>query len=150
MYCPRCGVQLAEGSTYCTSCGANLAQPPPVYPSNPPYGPAPYNPVFYQQKSGVLALVLAFIIPGAGHLYAGKFIRGIIFMASFYGLGILTFLGWWAIFVSGSLGGGWSLLGFSAIMIILAFVVWVFNMIDAYSVTKKYNAELVATGRAPW
>lgn len=148
MYCPKCGAQIADGSTFCSSCGTNLAQPPPAYPSYPPYGSAPYNPAYYQQKSGGLAVILAFVLPGAGHIYAGRILRGIAFMAAFFSIGIIIGIGWWATITTGT--PGINLLWFSVLMIVISFVIWLFNMVDAYNVTKKYNAELLATGRAPW
>jgi TM2 domain-containing membrane protein YozV len=148
MYCPKCGAQVAEGTSFCSSCGTNLAQPPPVYPNYPPSGSTPYNPAYYQQKSGALAVVLAFIIPGAGHLYAGKIIRGIVFMVAFYGLTIVTVVGMWSLLVSGTIVIG--LFWFPVLMVIVEFVIWLFQIIDAYNVTRNYNAALLATGRAPW
>ena len=148
MYCPQCGKQLAEGAASCPSCGPNVAQPPPVYPYPQPYGGAPYNPVLYQQKSGGLAAVLALIIPGAGHLYAGKIAHGILFMAAVFGSIILIpLLNFYLVLGTGSF---FDILLFNLVLGIIIFVVWIFQIVDAYNWVKKYNAALMATGQAPW
>ena len=35
-------------------------------------------------------------------------------------------------------------------MAIVLMIVWIYQLIDAYTVTKRFNAELMATGREPW
>jgi TM2 domain-containing membrane protein YozV len=75
-FCSRCGapIVVAEAS-FCKSCGAPVTTVPLVR------GDSGYNPV--------LALVLS-IVPGVGHIYRGKPMRGILwfFGVSFaYGMG---------------------------------------------------------------
>jgi TM2 domain-containing membrane protein YozV len=158
MYCPRCGTQIADGSTFCSSCGANLVQPPPpVYASPAPYGAQPYG-VAYRQKSEGIALLLAIILPGAGHLYAGKIVRGIIIMLTFFAVPIVTYLAWILFFTPVDFTADWpfqslpnnGLIVFTIIMAVVLFIVWVYQLIDAYKVTKRFNSELMATGREPW
>lgn len=69
-------------------------------------------------------------------------------MVAFYGLTIVTVVGMWSLLVSGTIVIG--LFWFPVLMVIVEFVIWLFQIIDAYNVTRNYNAALLATGRAPW
>jgi TM2 domain-containing membrane protein YozV len=125
-----------------------------VYPYNPPYAGAPYSSVAYRQKSAGLALLLAFLFPGAGHLYAGKIVKGITFIAAFFGLTIFSYVVMWYYFIPPNLVVDWpfnaDMLAFLVIVSIVALIIWVYQLIDAYVVTKRYNADLMATGHEPW
>lgn len=159
MYCPRCGTQIADGSSFCSSCGANLAQPqPPAYMNAAPYGAQPYSNVAYRRKSEGIALLLAVLLPGAGHLYAGKIVKGIVILLTFFAVPIITYLAWFLFFSPADFTVDWpyggipntNLIVFTVIMAIVLMIVWIYQLIDAYNVTKRFNAELMATGREPW
>jgi TM2 domain-containing membrane protein YozV len=160
MYCPRCGTQIADGSTFCSSCGANLVQPPPpVYASPAPYGAQqPYGGIAYRRKSEGIALLLAILLPGAGHLYGGKIVKGIVIMLTFFAVPIVIYLAWLLFFTPADFTVDWpfgsipntNLIVFTVIMAIVLFILWIYQLIDAYNVTKRFNSELMATGREPW
>jgi hypothetical protein len=159
MYCPRCGTQNAHGSSFCISCGASIAQaPPPAYPCTTPYGPHPYGAIDYRRKSEGVALLFAFLLPGAGHIYAGKMVKGIAILLPFFVGTITTFLIWAPVFSSidnttdpsfGTMPGT-ELIVFTAIVAIVLLVIWIYQFIDAYYVIKRFNNELMATGHEPW
>ncbi len=66
------------------------------------------------KKSEAVALLLSFLFPGLGQIYVGKVGRGLAFLIGTIVLTIITF----------GIGG---------------FIVWVWNIIDAYNQAKKHN-----------
>ena len=157
MYCNNCGAELPDGSRFCTRCGAKFdagAQAPPAYPQ---YQPVQQPYVVLPVKSEILAMVLAFFIPGAGHLYAGKLVRGLLFMVSYFALTIISTVWVFSIIpnfntpdpmvVMDALSGYIVLL---SVLSLAGFIIWIAQLIDAYTVTKKYNDVLRQTGQAPW
>ncbi len=72
--CVNCGSPLELGSTYCPRCGYH--QRPKM--GSESEGPAP--PYSRPQRSPAIAVALAFLIPGAGHMYAGEWTTGIVFL----------------------------------------------------------------------
>ena len=94
-------------------------------------------------KSSGLAAILAFLIPGLGHIYLGKITEGIIFMILAVAIWVLA---GFAIVVSLLIFG---ILGF-VIGLILYFIFWAWQIYDAYNKANEYNAAVQRTGRAPW
>lgn len=155
MQCSNCGKESAPGAKFCEGCGAALpvangpqgnqqyAQAPPQ--QAPPYGqpqygqpqygqPQPYGQPMYvpaPMKNAGLAAVLAFLLPGLGHIYLGLITKGILYI-------ILTFVLW----VVGVLTFG---IGF-----IVYVIFWIWQIYDAYKLGNQYNSALQQTGRAPW
>jgi hypothetical protein len=83
--CPRCGATKIEGQRHCGNCGHDLYAlegerdgSVQAQGCEPPRG----------RKSIRLAMVLAIVFPGLGHLYAGRWERGLTIMTVF----ILTLL----------------------------------------------------------
>ncbi len=66
------------------------------------------------KKSEAIALILSFLLPGLGQFYLGKIGRGLLFLFGTIIAALFTF-------------------GFGG------FVVWVWNIIDAYNLAKKHN-----------
>jgi TM2 domain-containing membrane protein YozV len=161
MYCQTCGTELPDDATFCTNCGAKVGAtgPTPVSPPPPYYGQpygAPYSQV--PLKSEIIAIILGFFFPGAGHLYIGKIVRGIIYLVTYFGLNIISFALIWdevtrlmettdPTAIPDLTGGSWALV---SIIGLVTFVIWIVNLIDVYLLTKKYNDELRRTGKAPW
>jgi TM2 domain-containing membrane protein YozV len=79
--------------------------------------------VYYEQKkkSVGIAVLLSFVIPGAGQMYLGKI-----------GKGILLFV----------LAGISAILCFLFIGFLLLPIIWIYSIYDAYKSAKDYNAQL--------
>ncbi len=88
----------------------------------------------------VVAFLLALILPGAGHMYAGEVKKGILIMASFFIIGILAGLAWFATFWTLNSGGN-PLAGAPVIIIavIVSLVIWIYQVYDAYLAAQRYN-----------
>lgn len=159
MYCPNCGTELPDNSAFCANCGAKLgpAGSAPVYPT-PPYPGQPYGANLPPQKNEIVSLILAFFIPGLGHIYVGKLMRGVIFLVSYFGLSAISFaLIWNAIGNLAMAGDPNFMLSMSndllivvSIISLISFVIWIVNLVDVYQQTKKYNEAIRRTGQAPW
>jgi len=163
MYCPNCGTELPDNSAFCANCGAKLgpASNAPVYPA-PPYPDQqygqPYGANVPPQKNEIISIILAFLVPGLGHIYLGKIMRGIAFLVGSIGISLLSSIVLW------SYAGGmimtedpnfWmsmsSDMWIALIAILLVgIVIWIVNMVDVYQQTKKYNEAIRMTGKAPW
>jgi hypothetical protein len=78
--CPRCGAAKVEGERYCPNCGHDLyALELDAKGSRRPEGTAPAR----HHKSIGLTIILAILFPGLGHLYAGRWARGLTIMVGF-------------------------------------------------------------------
>jgi TM2 domain-containing membrane protein YozV len=139
-FCPSCGKEVLSGTAYCPACDASLSQGAPVQTA------APYSMV--PQKSEGVAVVLAIILGifglwGIGHMYAGKFGKGVVLLI--LGL-IFGGLFWVSIFLTVILIGfvGLALFG------LIQFVGWLWQAYDAYQTVKTYNNLSRQSGRAPW
>lgn len=142
MFCRKCGKENPDDATFCNSCGSNLNsdsyQNPytnqqarydsdpnctynPRYDSRPPYR--------MEMKSTGLGLILSFLLAGLGHLYAGRINKG---------LGILVaYVLLWATY-------------FFIITGLIAFILWIWAMVDVYREINDYNEYLARTGHPPW
>ncbi|MDD1746367.1 MAG: zinc ribbon domain-containing protein [Methanomassiliicoccales archaeon] len=93
--CPKCGAARVEGQRICPNCGQDLfALEPDQVKAQGPQGPRPPQ----RHKSIGLTIVLAIIFPGLGHLYAGRWGRGLTIMVGFILvllaiIGVVTLLG---------------------------------------------------------
>ena len=82
-YCFKCGIQLAEGSNFCQTCGTKQDAKSQANQPNSQFNKmANAN---TKGKSKTTLLVLTVVLPllgfcGAGHMYAGRFGRGIAFL----------------------------------------------------------------------
>lgn len=163
MFCPNCGKSVPEGAKFCENCGSaanssagqQSAQappgyqappypaPPPYYPQ-PPYGaPVPYLPL----KSAGIAAILAFLIPGLGHIYLGKITEGIVYLI----LGVAIWsVGGIVVIIVGIATWGLGILVGIAVLTIIYLVFWIWQIYDAYNKANQFNAALQQTGRAPW
>ncbi|MDW5562750.1 MAG: DUF6677 family protein [Methanomassiliicoccus sp.] len=163
MYCPNCGTELPENSSFCANCGTKLgaAGSAPVYPAPPypgqPYG-QPYGTNVPPQKNEIVSILLAFFIPGLGHIYLGRIMRGIVFLVSYFGLNALSIgIIWNAVGDMAASGDPNFMVGLSndllivvSIIGLIAIIIWIVNLIDVYQQTKKYNEAIRRTGQAPW
>lgn len=77
--CPNCGAAKVEGERYCPSCGFDLYALEPEEAGSKRSAPVPPRP----RKSIGLTIILAILFPGLGHLYAGRWSRGLAIMLGF-------------------------------------------------------------------
>ena len=62
MFCPHCGSQIADGSAFCPSCGANLNASTPS--PNPASDPAPSGEYKDDQTFSIIITVVSFLCCG--------------------------------------------------------------------------------------
>jgi TM2 domain. len=132
LYCQKCGKETDDNAAFCSSCGASTNGP--GGPSNnapPSYGPNYGNTNTYApQKSTGVGILLAFLIPGAGHMYAGKITDGIVIFI----LAVIIGIAGWLFFFP----------------YIIALVLWIWNIYDANKKINEYNNCIRQTGNPPW
>lgn len=137
-FCTRCGANLLKEHKFCPNCGQPAsaastiqhvdyvdlgdygAQPiaQPVYEQ---FQQAPTSPVpvyFPDRKNPGVAAVLSFFWAGLGQIYNGQLAKGIGFMV-LYGFSVLLI--------------------FVLIGLLLAPIVWLIGMWDAYHTAQQYN-----------
>ena len=141
MVCPNCGRTVTDPTMqFCPACGFSFVQQPnQPYPPNQ-YGPQPYGYQKPLRKSAAIAVILSFLIPGVGQLYVGKIKRGIAYIVTAIVLSVISSVITTSIDVNDI--NAVNDLVVSPAFIILALVslgFWLFNMYDAYRVTKQYN-----------
>lgn len=95
-------------------------------------------------------IILAFLIPGVGHLYAGKIARGIIILAILMVLDIVLSISLYTLIMAYYTSTG-PFSDSSQPLIIVGFVAyfiaWVWQMYDAYKAVEEYNRNLAPTPR---
>jgi len=148
MNCCRCGYENREGANYCRACGQSL-QPyqGPGYTNPgyyyPPYQGYPYNypQQFEEHKDVVVALLLSFMLPGAGHMYAGEVKKGMIILAIFFILGMVLALAIFATASNAYFSSDPISIAFVVIIgSVVAVVIWLYQMYDAYQAALRFNA----------
>ena len=95
----------------------------------PDPAPPPWQPRHTEEKSVTLAMVLAAVVPGLGHVYARRFAQG---LAIFIIVAALLFL---------------YVLIFTAVAAVL---IWIWQVFDARRNVRRYNQRLAETGARPW
>ena len=115
-FCDKCGHKLAnEKGKFCERCGAELK-----YESDSSAGSNVNIPVYTEEKSMAVAMILSFIFAGTGIAYAGNLEKGIgIFVVSI----IVNFI---TIFTGG-------------IFFIFTLAVWIAGMVLTYKEVEKVN-----------
>jgi len=170
VYCSHCEKDMPNDFKFCPVCGSppekksspppgeysRQFNPPPPQPkpesysqNNPPpppppnYNPNPQNNPQYQigHKSEGTALILAIVLglfglSGIGHIYVGRIGRGV---------GIL--IGNWVLL---GIGGATLFFLIGIPILIGAFVLFIWQIIDARNLCRKYNDYLANNGRPPW
>jgi TM2 domain-containing membrane protein YozV len=136
-FCPKCGKEVKAEDVFCPSCGYNLKSV--VKPSMPLEHKSP-------GIAAVLALVLgAFGLMGVGHIYVGRLARGIVLLIVGIILAVLTFGSFLLGFAT--LGLGW--VG-AIIFGVILFILWIWQIFDAYHLAKEFNKVVEEAGKAPW
>ena len=125
--CPRCRRELAEDTSFCPHCGAQLR----AQTVEGEVIPSPSGAGAVRLPNPVIAALLS-IVPGLGHVYAGAPARGLLFFAAVITPEVigtdldLTVIGD-VIGIPLNLGG----LG-----------IWVYSAVDAYHVAKRRGQSL--------
>jgi TM2 domain-containing membrane protein YozV len=160
MFCPNCGTSLSDTAEFCSNCGYNIktgqaSQAPPQTPYAPsqPYGQPYFGASF---KSEALAIILAILVPGAGHLYIGRLTRGLVVLVTYFGISaisIITVFSAFPQFIYGTMEApaiGSGLIIALILLSLISMIIWIVQLIDAYNLTKQYNETVRRTGQAPW
>jgi len=123
--CPACGALIEnENKFYCDSCGTYLRGSGPIklpqsQRASIPDRRSTQNTAGEIKSSGIAAIA-SFIIPGLGQIYCGQLGRGIMILIGFFIACLMVLI----------------LIG-----IILAPLVWVWNIYDAYTLANNINSE---------
>ena len=147
MYCNHCQKDMPNDFKLCPVCGnppsgsSQAPQPPPPPPPqfNPPRQPNPLTYASYKSEGTtlVLAILLGLLmINGVGHLYVSKVGKGV---AILIGSLILLIAGAVTIFF-----------GVGFILLIIYFIIFIWQIIDARKLCQEYNNYLLNNGRPPW
>ena len=112
MFCENCGSEVADGSTFCQNCGSEIRSS----------GKASNEAVNVKnEKNMITALIISFILPGLGILYAGNKKKGIILFIvalifGFMGLGV-------------------------SICSVIGVLIWAYGLYETYNEVKIANGE---------
>lgn len=148
-YCQNCGRQY-NNERFCPDCGADLGN------SSSSTNNMESNRVVYSERNPGVAVLLSFLIPGIGSLYAGKIGKGIAILLVNIASWIVGML--LAVLVAVVMTGGettdaavaaGTVIMFTIISVV-PLVAWVYSMFAAYADTKEYNEYLFAYGSPPW
>ncbi len=96
------------------------------------------------RKSEMLTLFLAVIVPGVGHMFIGRTMRGFAFLMVEVVMMMAAMFGW-------ALSWGVSGMTSPVVIAILPFMllIWIWSVIDAYMSVRNYNETLLRTGVPP-
>jgi uncharacterized membrane protein len=139
-FCANCGAQLAEGTTFCGSCGAAVGGAAPAEPGAPASTAASTG--MSSNVAGLLTYILGFI---TGIIFLviepyknDKFVRFHAFQSIFFNVALVAF---WIVFTIlstilgiisfGILGIVMALIGLVLSLVILVY--WIFLMYKAYN-----------------
>jgi uncharacterized membrane protein len=136
-FCAKCGAQLAEGTSFCASCGT-----PAGSAAGGPAAPAAAGTAMASNVAGLLTYILGFV---TGIIFLviepyknDKFVRFHAFQSIFFNVAIIVF--WIAYMIVASILGFVSLgilamvMGLVGLLLSLAiFAYWIFLMYQAYS-----------------
>ena len=124
-FCVHCGERINYYSEICPKCG--VRQTVQIHRTSS------VTPQKIPSKNPALAAILNVLLIGLGHLYLGKFMRGLgLFIIS---VGILTI----TTFSAGS-DAMWG----------MVIVLWLFAGYDGYNQAKRYNILAARDGVSPW
>jgi len=97
--------------------------------ARPDATPQPWQPARVGEKSVVLSIVLAVLVPGLGHIYLRRFAQGVAILVIVVVLLFLFFL---------------------IITLVAAAIIWIWQIYDAYRTANEFNRTVRATGARPW
>jgi len=147
MYCQKCGKEIRDDATYCSSCGASV--------DGNNMNASPGRSAYYMpraEKSVGTALVLGFLCAGLGHLYIGKLKRGLCILLANIFLGMLIMILYLSVFSDDYLtyDEAMGILILVFMLSIPSFIIWLWNLFDVNKLAKEYNDCIRRTGNPPW
>jgi hypothetical protein len=150
-FCPKCGRIVQPDAAYCQNCGALLTTTHGGYSSRQPFDTmgTQARPKYYPGgKNPWLAAALAlglgvFGIWGIGHMYAGRFARGVGLF--FIGL-VMGALFWLSVVLT------IILIGYVGMILFGIFFIggWLWQGFDAYNTAEEYNELYAVPPRTSW
>ena len=147
MYCHKCGKELDGGALYCSYCGASVNGSMDDTVS----GKAAPN-IPYAHKNVGVSLVLGFFIPGLGHIYIGKLVRGICILIAYILLESLILFQFFTRYDYNYLtySDVTGILALTVLLSILSFILMIWNLFDVNRLGKEYNDCIRKGGDPPW
>lgn len=97
--------------------------------SAPDPSPPPWQPARAEEKSVLLAVLLAAVVPGLGHMYLRRFAQGLAILIIVVVLLFLFFL---------------------IITVAAAVLIWLWQVYDAYRTAREFNRRVRESGARPW
>jgi len=138
MYCNNCGNQTGEHQTFCDKCGNKIGE----------RGMGNHSHVVHvREKSTGIAAVLSILWAGLGQIYVGKIGRGLALMLAQL---TMIFTSVFFVIAGGLFGGLGGAIGGGVLFLVLLFVLWAWNVFDAYKQANNYNDSMRNSGRRPW
>jgi len=146
MYCSGCGESLDNNASFCHVCGRKVhGESRNDNTTNVNYNVSNESAYLAFHKSEGIAVLLGLVITGGGQMYAGRIGRGIaMFLFSIFSW-VLLLIPFFVL--NSSVGGGILLLAVIGVFLFI-FVIW--TLYDAHELVKRYNNEILRTGRPPW
>jgi TM2 domain-containing membrane protein YozV len=95
----------------------------------PDPSPPPWQPARVEEKSVALAIILAVLVPGLGHMYLRRFAQGLAILIVVAVLLLLFFL---------------------IVTVVAAVAIWIWQIYDAYRTARDYNRSVRESGARPW
>ena len=124
--CGVCGQSLPEGRRACPRCGERYITTDSSSPR--------------RMKRRLAAVVMAFFIPGLGHIYAGEDSKGVILIMTAVLLGALPYaLLWWTLKATEVTGISTVISAMLSIAFLPYFVLWIYGMLDGSKAVLRYN-----------
>lgn len=132
--CPRCAERIKAKAKECRFCGQVIGES--VRPSKSKIKAKVGSQALTTVSSPGTAAVLAFFVPGLGHIYCGKIAFGLGYMAS---VPVVFFLGT-LLGVAGAVKSGTGAAGVGGTFVAAyagAIAIWVWQIVDAYNSASK-------------
>ena len=147
-YCSRCGNQVREGGQYCDRCGAPILTAGPggyQHPTDPDQRSSVSYTWTPERKDPIIAVILALLIPGVGHIYVGKVIKGVLILLFMLLFGVFSWPHGLFLF-----NFTWSIPGviwLSIVATIVLVAVYIWQLVDANHLAEKNNRLVPAQHR---
>jgi hypothetical protein len=154
-FCTECGEGLPEGADTCPSCGAAVKDKSEKTIAVKLVRTIPYK------SPGTTALIAfigaIFFLPGLGHLYIGRVLRGLLILGSgpvLFLFSASVLLGSFGLSIFTDVRTAINQLGIGVAISYSLFLVyvgiWVWQIFNANALAKQYNERILKTNKEPW